>query len=429
MVVFYFIYMFIDKVVIELKSGKGGDGMIAFIHEKYRPFGGPSGGNGGKGGSIFLRASQSVTTLVNYRHGKLFRADDGEKGDIKNKYGKNAKDIYLDVPLGTVVFLEKDHKFVVDLKEDGQTYLICKGGRGGRGNACFKSSRNKAPKIAENGLPGENKRIILELKLLADVSLVGLPNAGKSTFLSVISNAKCEIGDYPFTTLVPNLGVTYLDDGSSFVVADMPGLIEGASKGKGLGFTFLRHIERTRVILHLVDINQENPYENYLKIRKELDEYKINLKNKKELIVATKVDEEGSLEKLEEFKKQVKQEVYPVSSLTNEGIKEVLYKAKDILKEVTTYEIYNEEDIEVTYDLNKKEEDVFNIRKEKDNVYVIYGERVERTFDLINISTDEGMMRLLNYLTKIGVDEKLQEIGAKDGDIVKLKDFEFEYFE
>ncbi|MFA7111115.1 MAG: GTPase ObgE, partial [Bacilli bacterium] len=241
-------YTFIDRAIIECRSGKGGDGAIAFIHEKCRPFGGPSGGNGGKGGSIYLKCSKTTSTLVNYRHSKTFIADPGEDGDIKNMYGRKSKDIYIDVPLGTVVFLEENHQFLVDMNEIGKEYLICKGGRGGRGNACFKNSRNKAPKIAENGLPGEIKRIILELKLLADVGIVGFPSVGKSTFISCVTNSKAEIGDYDFTTLVPNLGVATTKDGRSFVLADMPGLIEGAHLGKGLGLMFLRHIERTRVL-------------------------------------------------------------------------------------------------------------------------------------------------------------------------------------
>ena len=420
--------MFIDQAIIEVRSGKGGDGMIAFIHEKYRPFGGPSGGNGGRGGSIYLRASNTTTTLVNFRHSKVFKAEDGEKGNIKNQYGRSAKDVYIDVPIGTVIFLEDDHSFLVDLNEEGKTFLIAKGGRGGRGNACFKNSRNKAPKIAENGLPGEKKRIILELKLLADVGIIGLPNAGKSTFISCVSNAKAEIGDYPFTTTVPNLGVTYLEDGSSFVLADMPGLIEGAHEGKGLGLTFLRHIERTKVLIHLVDMSEENPYENYLKIRKELEKYGMNLVDREEIIVASKMDEENASKNLKEFEKKVGKEIYPICSITEEGLKKVLYKAKDLLKTAKTYTIYKEEEKEVIYNLDK-EEPLFKIVKEKEHVYAIKGERVERTYDLINISTDEGMMRLITYLNKIGVDEALKNAGVEDGDIVKLKEFEFEYFE
>lgn len=421
--------MFIDRAIIEVRSGKGGDGAIAFFHEKYRPMGGPAGGNGGKGGSIYLRASSTTTTLVNYRHSKVFTAKDGEKGDIKLQYGRKADDIYIDLPIGTVVFLEKNHQFVCDLTEEGQTFLISKGGRGGRGNACFKNSRNKAPKIAENGLPGESKRLILELKLLADVGIIGLPSVGKSTFLNVVSNCKAEIGDYDFTTIVPNLGVTYLNDGSSFVIADMPGLIEGAHLGKGLGLAFLRHIERTRVLIHMIDFSSNrDPLNDYNLIRNELKEYGMNLINRPEIIVASKIDEEGAKEKLDKFKADTGLEVFPLSSLANIGINEILYKAKDLLAITPKFPVYEEKEEEEIYNLNEQSS-IFEVIKIDDNTYQIVGERVERTYKLINISTDEGMMKLITYLNKVGVDEELKKAGAKDGDVVKLCDFEFEYFE
>src|SRR5574344_1160345 len=290
--------LFVDRAVVELRSGKGGDGAIAFIHEKNRALGGPSGGNGGHGGSIYLRCSSTTTTLVNYRHSKTFIAQDGADGDIKSMYGRKAQDIYVDIPIGTVVFLEENHQFVCDMDEVGKTYLICRGGRGGRGNEAFKNSRNKAPKIAENGLPGETKRVILELKLLADVGIIGLPSVGKSTFISCVSNCKAEIGDYDFTTIVPNLGVAYLDDNTSFVLADMPGLIKGAYQGKGLGLTFLRHIERTKVLIHLVDMSSDrDPLVDYNTIRDELTNYGMHLIERPEIIVASKVDSDEANEK------------------------------------------------------------------------------------------------------------------------------------
>lgn len=420
--------LFIDRVVIEVRSGKGGDGAIAFIHERNRPFGGPSGGNGGRGGSVYLRCSNSVTTLVNYRHSKTFMAQDGEKGDIQSRYGHKADDIYIDVPLGTVVFLEKDHQFIVDMDEIGKTFLICKGGRGGRGNEAFKTSRNKAPKIAENGFPGETKRIILELKLLADVGIIGFPSVGKSTFISCVTNCKAEIGDYDFTTLIPNLGVVAVDD-SSFVLADMPGLIEGAHLGKGLGLLFLRHIERCRVLIHMVDMSGvRDPYEDYCIINEELKKYGMHLIDRPQIVVASKMDEDGALERLEEFKKKAGVEVIPISCITEENLKLVLYKCKDMLKDAPKFSVFEEKDKEKIYDATK-EEKIFTLTKEDENTFVISGERVERTFDLINISTDEGMMRLIQYLNKIGVDQELHKMGAKDGDTVILKDFSFEYFE
>ena len=421
--------MFIDRAVIEVRSGKGGDGAIAFIHEKFRPNGGPSGGNGGRGGSVYFRATKNASTLINFRFSKTFIANDGEKGNIKNQYGHKAEDIYVDVPVGTVVFLEENHQFICDLNKEGDTYLIAKGGRGGRGNAAFKNARNKAPKIAENGLPGEKKRLILELKLLADVGIIGFPSVGKSTFISSVSNCKAEIGDYDFTTIHPNLGVVSLDDGSSFVLADMPGLIAGAHLGKGLGLMFLRHIERTRVLIHMVDMaSSRDPYTDYKIIREELESYGMNLEKKPEIIVASKMDEEGALEKLEEFKAKVGKEVYPVSAIVEEGLKKVLYKAKDELETAPTFPVYKEEDKEKVYDL-KNEEELFTIVKEKEGFFKIVGDRVIRTYRLINLTTDEGMMKLLTYLNKIGIDDALKEAGAKDGDTVQLDDFVFDYFE
>ena len=422
--------MFIDRAVIEARSGKGGNGRIAFCREKYRPMGGPSGGNGGRGGSVYVRCSDKVGTLVNFRHSKTFIAQDGENGDIKNMYGRSAEDVYIDLPLGTVVFLEENHQFVADLDEIGKTVLVCKGGRGGRGNAAFQSNKNKTPKIAENGLPGERKRLILELKLLADVGIIGFPSVGKSTFINIVSNVKAEIGDYDFTTIVPNLGVTYLKDGSSFVLADMPGLIEGAHLGKGLGLMFLRHIERTKVLIHMVDMSgNRDPYEAYTKIRTELEEYGMHLIDRPEVIVATKMDEDGAEERLEKFRKQVGKEVIGISCLTNENIDLVLYRCKDLLKDAITYPVYQESDEEVVIDATNEDTDLLNIKRINDHTFEICGERVLRTYSLINISTDEGMDRLIIYLNKVGVDKALQEMGAKDGDIVKLADFEFEYFE
>lgn len=423
--------MFIDRVILDCKSGKGGDGRLSFLHEKNRPNGGPDGGNGGRGGSVYLRASSKTSTLVNYRHSKAFFAPNGEDGDIKNLYGRKGEDLYIDLPIGSVVFEKENHKFICDLNEEGKTYLLCKGGRGGRGNACFKNSRNKAPKIAENGLPGERKTIIVELKLLADVGIIGLPSVGKSTFISCVSNCKAEIGDYDFTTIVPNLGVTYLDDGRSFVLADMPGLIKGAYQGKGLGLTFLRHIERTRVLIHLVDMSSDrNPLDDYKIIRNELKQYGMHLIDRPEIVVASKVDSDEAIEKYKKFKASMKRkkiDVIDISSLTDHNLKLVLYKAADLLKDSKIYPVYDEKDEENVYDLTK-DNDIFKIVKENQSTYRIIGERVLRTYHLINISEDEGMMKLIKYLNDIGVDKELSKMGAQNGDTVILEDFEFEYF-
>ena len=423
--------MFIDRVIVEVRSGKGGDGMIAFLHEKYVAKGGPSGGNGGRGASIIFRANKSINTLYNFRHSKVIIGQDGGKGLTKNKYGRGADDVYVDVPVGTVVYLEKDHEFLCDLSKDGQEVVVAKGGRGGRGNAAFKSDKNRVPRIAENGLPGETKRLILELKLLADVGLVGLPNAGKSTLLSVVSNANPEIADYPFTTIAPNLGVVNVSKYETFVMADLPGLIEGAHLGKGLGLTFLRHLERCRVIVHLVSMGDENPYESFKQIQNELKEYGMGLEKRPLIIVASKMDEDGAQEKLVEFKKKVKQDVIAITSLTHEGISELVNKCYELVSKTDPFPLMGIEEKVATrvYNAYKDQKPVFEVRKEKDHVYRLVGESIERTYSLINLSTDEGLMRLINYLRKIEVEEALKEAGAVSGDSVFLCDFEFEYLE
>ena len=423
--------MFIDRVVVEVRSGKGGDGMIAFLHEKYVAKGGPSGGNGGRGASIIFRANKSINTLFNFRHSKVIIGQDGGKGLTKNKYGRGADDVYVDVPLGTVVYLEKGHEFLCDLSEDGQEVVVAKGGRGGRGNAAFKSDKNRVPRIAENGLPGESKRLILELKLLADVGLVGLPNAGKSTLLSVVSNANPEIADYPFTTIAPNLGVVNVSKYETFVMADLPGLIEGAHLGKGLGLTFLRHLERCRVIVHLVSMADEDPYASFKQIQTELKEYGMGLEKRPLIIVASKMDEEGANEKLSDFKKKVKKEVIAISSLTHEGIDELVNKCHELLSKTEPFPLMGTQQKIATrvYNAYQDQKPIFEVKKEKDHVYRLVGESIERTYSLINLSTDEGLMRLINYLRKINVEEALKEAGAEDGDSVFLCDFEFEYLE
>ena len=423
--------MFIDKVVVEVRSGKGGDGMIAFLHEKYVAKGGPSGGNGGRGASIIFRANKSINTLFNFRHSKVFIGQDGEKGGTKNKYGRGADDVIVDVPLGTIVYEEKDHRFIADLSNDGETVVVAKGGRGGRGNAAFKSDKNRVPRIAENGLPGETKRLILELKLLADVGLVGLPNAGKSTLLSVVSNANPEIADYPFTTIEPNLGVVNVSKYETFVMADLPGLIEGAHTGKGLGLTFLRHLERCRVIVHVVSMEEENPYENFKVVQNELKSYGMGLDKRPMIIVASKMDDETSDDKFKEFKKKVKSDVIPLCSLTHKGIDELINKCHELLAITSPFPLGEaKEDNEVkVYDAYQDNKPIFEVVREKEHVFRLKGESIERTYSLINISTDEGLMRLINYLRKIDVEKALKEKGAQSGDSVFLCDFEFEYLE
>ncbi len=424
--------MFIDKAKLTVKAGKGGDGCIAFHHEKFIERGGPSGGNGGRGGSIYLRATSDESTLINYRHAKTIKAEEGGKGLAKKMYGRAANDIYLDVPCGTIVFEEPSHLFLCDLSTEGQTFLVAKGGRGGRGNACFASPKNRAPRVAENGLPGEEKTLTLELKLLADVGLVGLPSVGKSTILSVVSNAKPEIAAYPFTTITPNLGVTHLSDGSSFVIADLPGLIEGAHKGKGLGLNFLRHIERCRVIIHVLDMEHEDPLLDFKMINQELESYGFNLIKRPMIVACNKVEDPQSEEKYNLVKEKLEgqYQVYKLSAVRHQGIEEMLYAAKQLLDVTPLFPLYETKDQEVkVYSAKEEMKKEYKITKTKSDTFVISGERIERTYSLINLSTDEGIMKLISILRNIGVDEELKAMGAKDGDTVILCDFEFEYYE
>ena len=424
--------MFIDRAVIEVRSGKGGDGAIAFRREKYIAKGGPAGGNGGRGASVILRANSKVNTLFNFRHSKCFIGPDGEKGGIKNQYGRHSDDIYIDVPVGTVVYEEEGNKFLGDLSTDGALLKVAKGGRGGRGNTCFKSSTNRVPRIAENGEPGERKRLILELKLLADVGLVGFPSVGKSTLLSVVSNARPEIADYPFTTIVPNLGVVNVDEKHSFVMADLPGLIEGAHQGKGLGLQFLRHIERCRVIVHVIDMSEtgRDPYSDYLIINNELKEYGFGLDKRPVIVVASKIDEEGADKRLKDFEKKSKIKCLQISSLADQGLDELKYKLVELLETTPQFPLFDSEEevLDTKVYTLPDEEKEFEIKHPELHTWVITGDKIIKFYRMTNISTDEGMMVLLMKLRKLRIDDKLEELGAVDGDTVILDDFTFEFY-
>ena len=423
--------MFIDRAVIEVRSGKGGDGAIAFLREKYRPNGGPAGGNGGRGGSVILKANASINTLLNFRHSKAFIADDGEKGGIKNQFGKYAEDMIVEVPVGTVVFEEEGHQFLGDLNEHGKTLVVAKGGRGGRGNSCFKTPTNRAPKVAENGEPGERKRLIIELKLLADVGLVGFPSVGKSTLLSVVSAARPEIADYPFTTIVPNLGVVSTKDKRSFVMADLPGLIEGAHEGKGLGLQFLRHIERCRVIIHIIDMGESgrDPVNDYKVINNELKTYGFGLEKRPVILVASKMDEDGAEERLKEFKKHVKKPVIGISALTEQGIEELLYQTADLVEKTPMFPLYSQESEKLdTKVYTLEEEKEFTIQRLDAHTFRILGDKIIKFYKMTNISTDDGMMVLMKRLRALKVDDELEKMGADDGDTVYLDDFAFDYY-
>jgi GTP-binding protein len=426
-----------DKVKVTLISGKGGDGAIAFRHEFSIDHGGPYGGNGGKGGSVFIVADHSTDTLTNFRFGKTFRAADGEDGRSKLQFGKDAKNILLHVPVGTVIEDEKGH-ILADLCHEQDTYMAVKGGRGGRGNAVFKSSVHRTPDIAENGMPGQNKDFYFELKLLGDVGLVGFPNVGKSTFLAACTRANPKVADYPFTTLEPMVGVCYYQPDKSFVIADIPGLIEGASSGKGLGFTFLRHIERCRVLLHVIDVTRDSdPFEDFSTINKELANYKEDLLKRPMVVVLNKIDEEYDKEKIERFKDKLKGKylVYEISAKNSTNLRSLIRKLYELVvkeKGKGDFSFYGVDKEEKVYGIKDSDHSAipqFEIVPQEDGSYNIVGDRVVRTKRLINLTTDEGIDKLTDYLDKIGVEDKLKAMGVKDGSTINLDGFEFEYYD
>lgn len=425
--------MFIDEVKITVKAGKGGNGIVAFRREKYVPKGGPAGGDGGNGGSVIFVGESGLTTLLDLRYNKVLKAADGENGMAKNCFGKAADNIYVKVPLGTVVYDEVLGSVIADITKHGQEVVICKGGKGGRGNSSFATSRVPAPYICESGLPGEEKSLKIELKVLADVGLVGLPNAGKSTLISVVSAAKPKIANYPFTTLVPNLGVVGVKDGRSFVMADLPGLIEGASIGAGLGLNFLKHIERTRVIAHVIDmdpLDKSDPYNNYLIINKELENYDKKLLLRPQVIVANKMDLPNSLENLEKFKKECKNiPIIPISAYNKDNINALLYKLADLLDTVSLNEFVDDIKEEIVEYIYKKPEAPFVITLGKDGIYNVTGPVVKRYFDITDFSRDDNVKLFAQKIRNLGVDEELKKLGVKNGDTVRIFDFEFEFFD
>ena len=422
--------MFIDKAILDVCAGNGGNGMVAFRHEKYIEKGGPSGGDGGRGGSVYFVGSSSINTLLEFKYRKKIVAPNGENGKGKQCYGKKGEDIYVKVPLGTIIYDEINNYVIADINQNNQQVLIAKGGRGGRGNCHFANSRYQAPEIAENGEPGEKLKIRLELKLLADVGLVGFPSVGKSTLLSVVSAARPEIASYHFTTLSPNLGVVQLQD-KSFVMADLPGLIEGASQGKGLGFQFLRHIERCRVLLHVIDMaatDGRDPYQDYLTIKEELKQYNPELLKRPQLILANKMDQEEASLFLKEFKEKLQDDIpiYPISAITHQNIQPVIQKIFEILDKTPLFPLFIDKEEYKVYEYH--EEEFCQVKKEK-GIYIVYGKPVENLYQRSNLSTDAGVLKFIRILRYNGVEEKLKEAGIQDGDTVKVVEYEFEYFE
>ncbi len=423
--------MFVDEVSVFVKGGDGGNGCIAFRREKYVEFGGPFGGNGGRGSNIVLKVDEGLNTLVDLRHQKKIKGERGQNGGGKGKHGKNAEDIIIKVPLGTIVTDLDNNVVIADLSKKDDQVIIVRGGRGGRGNMAFATNNNPAPEIAENGEPGEEKNIKVELKLLADVGLVGLPSVGKSTIISKISAAKPKIADYHFTTLQPNLGVVEAIDKKAFVVADLPGLIKGASQGEGLGDRFLKHIERTRVIAHVIDMGSfelRDPYEDYQTILAELKSFNEKLLTKPQVIVANKMDLPWSKENLKKFSEKVNLPIFEISAINQTGLHELIVYLADLVESHPQTPLYEDKQT-ADHKLYKfDQENDFNIYKSND-VWIIRGAEIEKLVKMTNFTTDEAVIRFGHKLRKMGIDQKLHELGAKPGDLVRILDFEFEYTE
>ena len=424
--------MFTDYAKIIIKSGNGGDGAVTFRREKYVAAGGPDGGDGGKGGDIYFRVDPNANTLIDFRYTKKFKAQNGENGSGGNKYGKSGEDLYIDVPIGTIIRDSETGKIVADLSKEGQVELVLKGGRGGKGNSHFATATRQVPRFAQAGEDGEEKEVILELKLLADVGLLGFPNVGKSTFLSVVTDAKPKIANYHFTTIEPNLGVVKTEKGDSFVIADIPGIIEGASEGIGLGIQFLRHVERTRLLLHVIDVSGvegRNPVQDFHTINEELKKYSEKLSQRKQIIVANKIDimqDDTGYKELEKLAKEQNIEIFKISGATGQGIKELLNRVSEVLKTLPKEEIVDEED-RVVYTLNDDSND-FTVRKE-DGIFIIEGKAINRLMGRINIEDNESMYYFEKSLKQLGIEAELKKQGIKEGDTVKVLNWTFEWYE
>ena len=421
--------MFVDEVIIELTAGRGGDGCMAFRREKYIPMGGPFGGSGGKGGDIIFKADEGLRTLIDLRYQKHIKANPGKNGEGKNKNGSNAENTIIKVPLGTTVKDNETGVVIADLIKNNDEVIVAYGGRGGRGNVSLATRSNPCPSYCENGEPGENRKIKVELRMLADVGLVGLPSVGKSTILSMITNANPKIASYHFTTLSPNLGVVTTKDNYSYTVADLPGLIEGASDGLGLGHKFLKHIERTKIIAHIIDmsgIEGRNPYEDYLTLRDELKKFSPKLTEKEEIIVANKMDIPSSIDNLKLFKEKVKKPIYEISAINNKGLDNLINAMEELVKNTKDELLYDLDNQESHVLYKFKTEKPFTILKDKD-VYIIKGEQVEKLFKMTNFNTEESYVRFSNKLRRMGIDDELEKMGIEEGDTVRILDYEFEW--
>ncbi|QDH20083.1 GTPase ObgE [Saccharibacillus brassicae] len=431
--------MFVDKAKIYVKAGDGGDGVVAFRREKYVPNGGPAGGDGGRGGDVIFRVDEGLRTLMDFRYQRHFKAKRGEKGRNKNQYGSNAEHLVVRIPPGTLIIDDDTQEVLADLTRHGQEIVVARGGRGGRGNVKLATQNNTAPELAENGEEGKERYIVLELKVMADVGLVGFPSVGKSTLLSVVSAATPKIGAYHFTTITPNLGVVGIDEGRSFVMADLPGLIEGAHEGVGLGHEFLRHVERTRVIIHVVDMSGSegrDPFDDWLKINEEIKLYNAELEKRPQIVAANKMDMPDSEENLRVFKEKVAEihpdlEIMPISSLTRQGVKELMYRAVDVLDSIAvapSIEEAADQTERKVYRVEEAKEEGFTIRRENE-MFVVESVQIERMMKRMQLTTHDAILKLARTLRHMGVDEELRKRGAKDGTIVRIADFEFEFVE
>lgn len=424
--------MFVDYAKIIIKSGNGGNGAATFRREKYVAAGGPDGGDGGRGGDVYFVVDADSNTLIDFRFTKKFKAEDGQNGSGSHRFGKSGEDIYIKVPLGTIVKDAESGKVIVDMSKPGQKELILKGGRGGKGNSHFATSTRQAPRFAIDGEKGKEKEIILELKLLADVGLLGFPNVGKSTILSRVTKATPKIADYHFTTIDPNLGVVKTEYGDSFVLADIPGIIEGASEGVGLGTQFLRHVERTRLLLHVIDIagtEGRDPVDDFNKINAELEKYSEKLASRKQIIVANKIDsmqDEENFKALEKLAKEKDLEIFKISAVTGEGLNELFNHVAKLIKTLPKEEVVDIEE-RIVYTL-EEEQDQFEIEV-KGNEFIVTGPAVERLMGRVNIGDNESYHYMEKMLKKLGIEQALKDKGVKDGDTVKILEWEFEWYE
>lgn len=429
--------MFVDHVKVYVRGGDGGDGMVAFRRERYVPNGGPAGGDGGKGADIVFIVEEGLRTLMDFRYKRIFKADRGTHGMSANKHGAKASDMVIKVPPGTVVKDVDTGETIADLVEHGQTAVIARGGRGGRGNSRFATPANPAPELSEKGEPGFERNVILELKVLADAGLVGFPSVGKSTLLSVVSAAKPKIAEYHFTTIVPNLGMVETDDHRSFVMADLPGLIEGAHQGVGLGHQFLRHIERTRVIIHVIDMSAmegRDPYDDYVTINEELKQYNMRLTERPELIVANKMDMPEAEENLKKFREKMPEDarIFPISALSRQGLSNLLFAVADLVESTPEFPLIDEAADESESSVLYKHEsqgDGFDITRDPDGSFVLSGYAIERLFKMTDFSREDSIRRFARQMRGMGIDDALRERGAENGDTVRLMEFEFEFMD